>query len=103
MPQKNAAFADLLTELNATDLSGFSAQELETILLYHALGAEVPSSAVGPGVQGTAATQNITLGIVDGEVIITDQGGRTSTVTTVDIQLANGVVHVINTVLVPTL
>jgi uncharacterized surface protein with fasciclin (FAS1) repeats len=43
----------------------------------------------------------ITASIVGGKVILTDEKGGNSTITTTDLKATNGVIHVINTVLLP--
>jgi uncharacterized surface protein with fasciclin (FAS1) repeats len=37
----------------------------------------------------------------NGKVVLTDENGRTSTVVATDLKAGNGVVHVINTVVLP--
>ena len=102
-----AAAADLgvtLDELAAvltenTDL-------LTEILTYHVVAGEVPASTVvtldGQSVEtlsGASFTVN-----VDGETVtITDGAGRTVGVIDVDVEASNGVIHVLDNVLLPSI
>jgi transforming growth factor-beta-induced protein len=101
----NDAFGDLLVELNLADLNAVvgavGTDGLANILLYHAVSGNVNSDEVTAGSVPTAlAGQSITIGI-NGDVVITDSSNRTSTVESFDIQGVNGVIHGINTVLLP--
>ncbi len=69
---------------------------LTAVLTYHVLGAEVPSSDVAPGDVETLQGESITVGVEDGTVTVND-----ATVTAVDVEASNGVIHVIDAVLVP--
>lgn len=96
----NAAFAASgLTEAMVTSLE---VSALQTILTYHALGAEVPSRAVTEGVVTTAANLSLVIGTRDG---VTLNGGNAVTgganVIATDIEASNGVIHVIDRVLLP--
>lgn len=72
-------------------------EELTKILTYHVVSGKVMSTDVvkldkAKTVQGS----NVMIEVVDGEVMIND-----SKVTSVDIEAENGVIHVIDTVLLP--
>ncbi|MFK8023444.1 MAG: fasciclin domain-containing protein, partial [Ilumatobacter sp.] len=69
---------------------------LTAILTYHGLAAEVPSSDVAPGDVATIQGEEITI-TVDGDVIMVND----ATITAVDVEANNGVIHVIDSVLVP--
>ena len=43
----------------------------------------------------------LTATVVDGNVVLTDAAGGTATVTATDVEASNGVIHVIDTVLMP--
>ncbi len=69
---------------------------LVAILTYHVLGAEVPSSDVAPGDVATVQGEDITIA-ADGDVLTVND----ATITAVDVEASNGVIHVIDSVLVP--
>ncbi|MEM6322673.1 MAG: fasciclin domain-containing protein [Pseudomonadota bacterium] len=82
---------------------------LTTILTCHVVGAEVMSTALIGLIEEGGGTASVeTLGgcvleaSLDGDMVkITDENGGVSTVTAVDLDASNGVVHVIDTVILP--
>lgn len=93
----DAAFDALATDLG-TDINGILANpELTDILLYHVLGSTVLSTDLANGDVATLNGQNITVDLTSG-VMIND-----ANVTTADLIVDNGVVHVLDKVLVPSL
>merc|ERR1712232_916130 len=73
-------------------------EELQQILLYHVIGAEVPASVVVTLSEAeTLQGSDISIAVQDGSVIINDS----ATVTWTDLQTTNGIIHVINAVLIP--
>lgn len=93
----NLAFDNLATALG-TDLNGVLAHpELADILFYHVVGAEVLSTGLTNGPVATLNGQNITVNLMSGVMI------NSSNVTLADVQADNGVVHVIDAVLLPSL
>lgn len=90
----NAAFI----AAGITSLDGLDAATLTPILLYHVLGATVLSSQLpADGMAATLNGENIYLGYLSNSVLI---NGLT-TITAVDIEKSNGVVHTINRTLLP--
>ena len=93
------AFTNLANTLN-TDISGLLAlPNLNDILLYHVLGAEVPSSAVTNGLIAEPLSPTNTLKLTlltDGSVYVNQ-----AEVTAVDLTADNGVVHVLGAVVLP--
>ena len=96
----HAAFAALLTELGVSK-AGLLANKplLTTVLTYHVLPArvlkaEVPVATTIKTVQGETFTVNASLQI-------TDQKGRSSQITATDVFTRNGVIHVVDRVLLP--
>lgn len=99
----NAAFANLLTELGAPSLDAVPTETLEQVLLYHVLGANVRSSALSEGqVATTLQGSTFTIGLAGGAKI-TDANNRVSNIVATDVQGTNGVVHVIDKVILPPL
>lgn len=98
----NEAFVALLEELEVSSLEEISNDVLATTLDYHVLGnANVRSSDLLDGMEAsTLIEQTFTITLGD-SVVITDANGRTATVIAADVQATNGVVHVLDTVLLP--
>lgn len=95
----NAAFNNLATALG-TDLTGLLAlPNLADVLAYHALGTEVPSSAVTNGaiVAPLSSTNTLKLTVTSGGNVFVNQ----AQVIAVDITADNGTVHVLNAVVLP--
>ena len=91
------AFIALATALDVTAEDLLGLDELADILLYHVVGAQVLSTDLADG--ATATTLNgsdVTVTINDDGIFIND-----AQVTVADIVTDNGVVHVIDAVLVP--
>ena len=106
----NAAFDALAAELlgtgkTATDLLVPANKDLvRTVLQYHVLGAVVPKAAIpfGKPIDPLLEGKDVfKIDMVGGKIIINDGRNRKSEVTATDIAARNGVVHVINKVLLP--
>ena len=99
----NDAFAALLTELGLTKAQLLADKPLLTaVLQYHVLSGTVRKAAVPLG----AAISPLEGGIfkvdsVGADLVITDGRNRTSTIVVTDVAAANGVIHAVNTVLLP--
>lgn len=97
----NAAFTSLLAELGVSSLSQVDPATLEQVLLYHVLGANVRAGSLSEGqVATTLQGGTFTIGL-SGGAKITDENGRISNIVATDVQGANGVVHVIDKVILP--
>jgi len=100
----DAAFTALLAELGVTKAQLLADRALLTqVLTYHVLPARVPASAVPAGqaittVEGSIFKIDATAG---GALVITDGRNRQSNITQTDVSASNGVVHVIDRVLLP--
>lgn len=103
----NDAFGNLLTELGAADLAAIPEPTLDAVLKYHVASGNVLSSALTPNGNTTVTTLQgqtftITLPGTDGNIAnVTDGAGRASGIVAVDVQAANGVIHVLNKVILP--
>ena len=94
----DAAFTVLLEALGATAEDLLSLAELTQILTYHVAGVNALSTDLTDGQMVTTVNgQDVTISIMDGTVMI----NGTATVTVADLVAGNGVVHVIDAVLVP--
>lgn len=96
----NAAFAALLTELGVSKADLLANTALLTkVLTYHVvparvLKAEVPVNTAITTVQGQSF-------IVNSSLVITDQNQRTSSIVATDVFTSNGVIHVVDKVILP--
>ena len=91
----NAAFEALPAGLVDKLLKPENKDALTKILTYHVLAAEVKAADVKPGKVATVEGSDITI-TTDGGVKVND-----ATVTATDVAASNGVIHVIDKVLVP--
>ena len=97
----DAAFMDLLDELGVTAEELLSDKALVSrVLRYHIIRQELDSTEV-------LASERIRTWqggrIWQEGGVLTDANGRTSTIIDVDIQTSNGIIHVIDTVLLPNM
>jgi uncharacterized surface protein with fasciclin (FAS1) repeats len=99
----NAAFASLLTELGISKDALLANRALLTaVLTYHVLPARVEKAQVPLGQPVTTAQGGILkVDSVGAGLVITDGRNRSATITATDVQAGNGVVHVIDRVLLP--
>jgi uncharacterized surface protein with fasciclin (FAS1) repeats len=99
----NAAFAALLTELKLTKAQLLADTALlTTVLTYHVLPAKVLAKDVTDGLQATTVQgQQFTLNKAGTMLHIVDARQRGANVVATDVQAANGVIHVIDRVLLP--
>lgn len=97
----NAAFAALLTELGVTKAQLLANKPLLTaVLTYHVLGARVLKADVVPGAQpNTVQGENFS---ISPALVITDKRARTSNIVATDVLTSNGVIHVIDRVILPS-
>ena len=97
----NDAFAALLTELGLTKAALLANTALLTkVLTYHVLPARVLKADIAFNTP-IATVQGQTF-IINNSFQIIDQSGRTSGISATDIFNTNGVVHLIDKVLLPT-
>jgi uncharacterized surface protein with fasciclin (FAS1) repeats len=105
----NEAFAKLPAGTVEMLLKPENKAKLTTVLTYHVVGKKVLSDAFVKMIKDdggshdipTVSGHTLTASIKDGNVILTDENGGTAKVTIADVQQSNGVIHVIDTVLLP--
>jgi transforming growth factor-beta-induced protein len=91
----NAAFKSLFSQLGVSGIKDLSAEQLTPILTYHVVAGKVMSTDLSNTSVATLNGQKIEVDLSNG-VKIND-----SKVTTADISGSNGVIHVIDRVLLP--
>lgn len=105
----NEAFGKI-DEATLTELTTNDTETLGAILQYHVVEGAVDAGTLTAaiteaGEDGYTVTTvgggTFSAAIVDGAVVLTDAAGNTSTVTATDVEASNGLVHVIDTVLMP--
>lgn len=106
----NAAFAKLPAGTVDTLVQPAQRETLTGILTYHVVSGRVTAADLIAQIEaggGTATLTTVqggtlTARVVGGNVVLTDAAGGTSTVTATDVGASNGLIHVIDTVLMPT-
>ena len=92
----NDAFTDLVTALDITPEELMAQPELASVLLYHVVSGKVMSTDLSDGLQAaTLNGESIDFDLMNGVK------ANNSMVIAADIEASNGVVHVIDSVLIP--
>jgi uncharacterized surface protein with fasciclin (FAS1) repeats len=105
----NAAFGNLPEGTVETLLKPENIKQLQTVLTYHVIAGKFSASDVVAAIKkgyGKAELKTVSGGMItatlDGESVkIKDSKGNVATVTLADLNQSNGVIHVIDTVLLP--
>ena len=105
----NAAFDKLPEGTVATLLKPENKTALQGVLTYHVIAGKHSAADIMEDIEAgngmaewtTVNGQTLTGMIADGKVKIKDQAGNVATVTIADVNQSNGVIHVIDTVLLP--
>ena len=98
----NNAFAALLTELGITKAALLADKPLLTaVLTYHVLPAKVPAASVPVGKAITSVQGGVFKIESTGGLKITDGRNRVANITATDVAASNGVIHVIDNVILP--
>ena len=105
----NAAFEKLPAGTVDTLLKPENKDQLVKVLTYHVVAGKVSSSDLvkmikqggGKAELKTVEGGKITATVNVGKVILTDEKGGTATVTIADVFQSNGVIHVVDSVLLP--
>lgn len=105
----NEAFSNALTAFGASDLNDLvdklgGASNLQTVLGFHVVPATAFAQDLNEtNVFTTLAGQQLTVTSLPGIITVTDAAGNVATVIQGDVEIENGVVHVIDKVLLPAL
>ena len=105
----NAAFAKLPAGTVENLLKPENKATLTKILTYHVVAGNLDAATVlkaiadgkGKAVVKTVSGGSLTASVKNGKVILTDETGATATVTVTDLKAGNGVIHVIDSVVMP--
>jgi uncharacterized surface protein with fasciclin (FAS1) repeats len=105
----NDAFAKLPAGTVDTLLKPENKDTLVKVLTYHVVAGRISSKDIkklikegnGKATLKTVQGEELSAAIVDGKLVLTDAKGGTSTVTIADVFQSNGVIHVVDTVLMP--
>lgn len=93
----DAAFTQLLQDLNVTPQQLLTHPQLSEVLLYHVVSGKVMSTDLSDGLTApTLLGESIEFDLMNGVKV------NMSNVTTADVEATNGVIHVIDKVLVPS-
>lgn len=98
----NAAFTSLNNELAPGGIASVSAANLTKVLQYHVVSGNILASSLSNNLQVTTLlSQNFTVNLPPPSM--KDANGRVSNIIKTDVQCTNGIVHVLDKVLLPTL
>lgn len=105
----NAAFAKLPAGTVDNLLKPENLDTLKSILTYHVVAGKVEAAAVIDAINKNNGKYSVTtvqggtivFSLKDGKVILTDANGATSTVILADVAASNGVIHAIDSVVMP--
>ena len=105
----NAAFAKLPAGTLETLLKPENKATLTKILTYHVIAGTFDAAAVVKAIQANGGSLSLTrvsgnklvASIKQGKVTLTDEKGNSSTVVAADLTATNGVIHVIDAVVLP--
>jgi uncharacterized surface protein with fasciclin (FAS1) repeats len=105
----NEAFAKLPAGTVETLVKPENKEKLTKILTCHVVSANAMSSAIGKMIKDDGGAHKVktvggctfTVKMMGDKIQIVDEKGQTATVTIADVKQSNGVIHVIDTVLLP--
>jgi uncharacterized surface protein with fasciclin (FAS1) repeats len=97
----DAAFQDLYTAYNVADITGLPASLVHDVLLYHIVNGRRATNSVVPPVKPKKIPTLLGVSFfVDKNSVITAVG-NTANIITPDITASNGIIHIIDEVLLP--
>jgi uncharacterized surface protein with fasciclin (FAS1) repeats len=105
----NASFAKLPEGTVESLLKPESKATLAKILTYHVVSGQYKAEDVLGAIENnngsftikTVAGEDLTASLKDGKVILTDANGGVSVISKTDVMSSNGVIHIIDTVVLP--
>ncbi len=105
----NEAFQKLPAGTVDTLLKPENVDQLKKILTYHVVAGKMSAKDIEKAIKaggGKASLKTVEGGTLtamktDGKIVLTDEKGGTSTVTIANVYQSNGVIHVVDTVLMP--
>lgn len=105
----DAAFAKLPANTVPTLLKPENKGQLVAVLTYHVVPGKLDAATLqkmimaghGKAMLKTVQGEMLTVSLQGGKVIVTDSKGGMATVTTADVNQSNGVIHVVDSVLLP--
>lgn len=105
----NSAFEKLPEGTVSTLLKKENKEKLQAVLTYHVLAGKYNAKAIAKAIKkgdGKAVFTTVNgselTAMMDGDnVVLKDTSGNTSTVTIADVNQSNGVIHVVDTVVIP--
>ena len=100
---------DAFAKLPSGTVEGLSKEDLTGVLTYHVIASKISAADLTKAIEAnngyfriqTMGGNSLIASMEDGNVILTDGNGGTATVTSTDVEASNGVIHVIDTVLMP--
>jgi uncharacterized surface protein with fasciclin (FAS1) repeats len=101
----NDAFAKLPAGTVDTLLKPENSGQLTKVLTYHVVPGRYSAAAILAAIKAgggsttltTVSGDKLSAAVQAGQVVLTDESGRTSTVTKTDLNQSNGIIHVIDT------
>lgn len=105
----NAAFANLPMGTVETVLKPENLKTLQTILTYHVISGKMNAADIAKAIKignGKATLKTVSGGTLTAwmkgkKLYITDENGTMSQITTADVNQSNGVIHVVDAVVLP--
>ena len=105
----NAAFAKIPKEALASLLLPENKEKLQAVLTYHVISGKFDSKAIteaikigsGTATFITAKGEKISGSFEGNKLVLTDKSGGKSVVTIADLNQSNGIIHVVDSVLMP--